>query len=214
MGSRPVLLPPLGKSALCRHFHLPLQSGSARTLQRMAGIPRRKPISCWSSRRVVWCLKLPSPRFDRWLSRRKRNGLTKAGICRKYGFSGGHVLPTRCVRVLLPPVWEISWTERSRGLEMLPCAVLMLLHIATGKRGLDEKCRCYGKVATDTVLKDGVYTSLSGNYIKVETLSMKPLWNQISRVQLSERTPTGMAGEIVAGDHESHKNNAYSHLLR
>ncbi len=190
---------------LCRHFHLPLQSGSARTLQRMARntTPQAYQLLVEQARGLVPEAAITTDLIVGFPGESETDFNESLEFVESIGFSGGHVFTyslregTAAARLGDFVDGKIARSRNAAMRAVLDASSHRYRQAWIGRevQVLWESCDQYGPQGWSL-------HGLSGNYIKVETLSMKPLWNQISRVQLSERTPTGMAGEIVAGDHE------------
>lgn len=185
---------------LCRHLHLPLQSGCAETLRRMA-----RKTSPESFMRLVEMARKAAPEmaittdvivgFPGESETEFRESLA---FVREVGFAGGHVFnysarpgtPAARLPGAVPP--EI---RRRRS--------------ATMREVLQEASRnfaaqFFGQVvevlweSTDGVGPDGWRLhGMTDHALRLSALYGQPLWNEISRVRVTGWTEDGLSGEIV-----------------
>jgi len=188
---------------LCRHFHLPLQSGSARTLKRMA-----RNTTPQAYRRLLDMVRELVPEvavttdlivaFPGESEEDFRESLEYVEAAR---FSGGHIF-TYSLReeTAAARLGDLVETKTARERNRAMRAVLedsawryRCKFLGREAKVLWESCDHYGP--------DGWRLhGLSGNYIRVEAVSARRSWNEISTVRLTEVTQTGMTGVIVAGE--------------
>ncbi len=185
---------------LCRHFHLPLQSGSARILRRMA-----RKTTPQAYRRLVELIRglVPGAAITTDIivgfpGEDEGDFRESLDYVESIGFSGGHVFSyslregTAAARLR---EFVDGRTARARNAAMRAVLDASARSYREGFRGAEmevlwESCDRYGA--------DGWRLhGLTGNYIRVEATSPERMWNQISRVRLMEETGSGMVGELV-----------------
>ncbi len=186
---------------LCRHFHLPLQSGSARTLRRMA-----RKTTPQAYRRLVEMARGLAPGaavtsdiivgFPGESEAEFRESLEYVA---SLDLAGGHVFSyslragTAAARL---PEFVDSQTVRARNAAMRAVVEesarrYRQTQIGAEAQVLWESCDRYGP-------QGWRLHGLTCNYIRVEAVFAERLWNRISRVRLVELGTGGMAGEILA----------------
>jgi threonylcarbamoyladenosine tRNA methylthiotransferase MtaB len=186
---------------LCRHLHLPLQSGSAATLRRMARktTPEsfRKLIE--SARSACPDMAITTDLIVGFPGETENDFLASLEYVRRANFAGGHVFTysarpgTAAARM---PGQVPHETRKRRNAEM--------------RMVLDETARTYRAnflgteqdvlwESTDSFGPEGWRLhGLTGNYLTVLTHSKEKLWNEISRVRLVKDTVQGFQAEIVS----------------
>ena len=183
---------------LCRHFHLALQSGSETVLQRM-----RRSYSLDQYQRTVNLIKEMIPEVAittdimvGFPGESDEEFEQSYSFCQQAGFANIHVFPfsprpeTAAARM---PEQIKDKIKAERNQRML---------------GLSQSCRrrfCEqfsGQTMPvlwekETSPGSGIYSGLTGNYIRVFTRSEKSLNNEITPVKLVEFHNQGMWGELV-----------------
>ncbi len=186
---------------LCRHFHLPLQSGSERTLKRMA----RKTTPA-EYRRLVEMARGMAPgaavTSDIIVG---FPGESEEDFCESLEYvasidlAGGHVFSysrregTAAARL---NDFVDGRTIRARNAAMRAVLEASAQRYRQAQIGAEEQvlweaCDQYGP-------QGWRLHGLTGNYIRVEGIAVERLWNKISRVRLEEARAGGMASEILA----------------
>jgi threonylcarbamoyladenosine tRNA methylthiotransferase MtaB len=185
---------------LCRHLHLPLQSGSAETLRRMAR--KTTPASfdglVAAARAVSPDIAITTDVIVGFPGESEAEFAASLAFVRQMAFAHGHVFTysprpgTAAARMAgqIP-----KDTRKRRSVEMRAVieestaryrqqfigAELDILWEAAGSFG-PEGWRLYG---------------LADNYLRVSAVSPEKMWNQFSRVRLLAETADGLAGEIL-----------------
>jgi threonylcarbamoyladenosine tRNA methylthiotransferase MtaB len=183
---------------LCRHFHLALQSGSEAVLQRM-----RRSYSLDQYQRTVNLIKEKIPEVaittDIMVGFPGENDEEfeqSCSFCQQAGFANIHVFPfsprPETAAARMPGqikdkgkqernqrMLELSRSSRRRFCEQF---LGQTMHV------LWEKETSPGR---------GIYSGLTGNYIRVFAHSEKPLSNEITPVKLVEFHNQGIWGEIA-----------------
>jgi threonylcarbamoyladenosine tRNA methylthiotransferase MtaB len=185
---------------LCPHFHLPLQSGSANILKRMARKTTPQKFSALVAliRSIVPRAAITTDIIVGFPGETEQEFEESLDFVREMDFADGHVFPFS-VRPGTPAAKYtgqiIKSVRKERGARMrevidLSRSNYQIRFIGQNHPVLWES----GKQQEDG---SWLMTGLTGNYLRVETLSSANLWNQISPVRLMEITGRGFLGEIA-----------------
>jgi threonylcarbamoyladenosine tRNA methylthiotransferase MtaB len=186
---------------LCRHFHLALQTGSESVLQRM-----KRSYSLDEYCRTVNLIREEIP--DAAITTDIMVGFPgetdeefeqSYSFCQQAGFASIHVFPfssrpeTAAARM---PGQMKDKVKQERSRRMLELAKDSRLHFCEQFLGqilpvLWEQ---------ETKPGSGMYSGLTGNYIRVFARSKKPLGNDITPAKLAEFHSQGILGEIADED--------------
>ncbi len=185
---------------LCRHLHLPLQSGSASVLRRMA---RRTSPEEYARvvdlvRRAVPDMALTTDIIVGFPGETKAEFIESLDLLDQLKFAAGHVF-TYSPRPGTPaasfPNQVPLNLRKARNAQM---------RAALARSAFFYRQRFLGKYlpvlweSVQGIGTDGwTLSGLTDNYIRVEAPSLKPLWNEISQVHLAEITKEGLRGEIT-----------------
>jgi threonylcarbamoyladenosine tRNA methylthiotransferase MtaB len=185
---------------MCRHLHLPLQSGCAATLKRMV---RKTTPAAYAGLLEVARSHCPDMAittdvivgFPGESEAEFEESLAFVG---KMNFAGGHVFSyslregTAAARMKGMVHGAVIRQRNTRMREVLQQSSLAYRQRYVGSVGsvLWESCDEVG-------VKGWRLHGLTDNYIRVEAYSPTALWNQISRVKLERITPEGMEGVIL-----------------
>jgi len=183
---------------LCGHFHLALQSGSDRVLERMR---RRYSVSSYRQavaliREMVPEAAISTDAMVGFPSETEDDFDKTYRFCEEMGFARIHVFPysprpgTLAAR-LPQPVTEVAKVERSEKM-------LKLAHQSSRKfqeqfLGRDLEVLWEKEVTTGT----SIYSGLTGNYLRVFTQSQEPLTNKLLPVRLVGLYQGGIWGQIT-----------------
>ncbi len=185
---------------LCRHLHLPLQSGCEATLRRMARktTPEAYARLVEPARAVAPDIAITTDLIAGFPGETDEQFAESLAFVRRMEFAAGHVF-TYSAR---------PGTPAARYHDQVPFALRKQRNAAL-REALAESSERYqkrfvGKIldvlweSTDSVGPEGwSLKGLTGNYLRVSAHSPQRLWNEISRVCLDEWTPNGFVGEIV-----------------
>ncbi len=185
---------------LCRHLHLPLQSGCEATLRRMARktTPDAYARLVASARAVAPDIAITTDLIAGFPGETEEQFADSLAFVRGIEFAAGHIF-TYSAR---------PGTPAARYNDQVPFAQRKLRNAAL-RAVLAESAERYqqrfaGQVldvlweSTDLVGPDGWnMQGLTGNYLRVSASAPQRLWNQISHVRLAAWTPEGFQGEIV-----------------
>ncbi len=185
---------------MCRHLHLPLQSGCAATLKRMvrkttpaayAGLLEaarsRCPEIAITTDIIVGFPGESEAEFEESLA-----------FVEQMNFAGGHVFSyslregTAAARMKGMVHGTVIRQRNQRMREVLQKSSLAYRQRFVGSVGnvLWESCDEVG-------VKGWRLHGLTDNYIRVQAYSPTALWNQISRVRLERINPEGVEGVIL-----------------
>ncbi|GAP15166.1 radical SAM methylthiotransferase, MiaB/RimO family [Longilinea arvoryzae] len=184
---------------MCRHLHLPLQSGSAATLQRMA---RKTTPESFS--RLVELARRAAPEmaittdliagFPGETGPEFEEGLR---FVEQMQFAGGHVFAyserpgTPAVR--LPNA--VPYAERrERGARLREA--IARSNLAFRKNQLGKEVTVLWESTDSTGPQGWRLHGLTDHYLKVRAYSPERLWNRFDRVRLTELTEDGLLGVI------------------
>lgn len=185
---------------MCRHLHLPLQSGCAQTLRRMARkiTPEGYAALLEQARVMIPGLAVTTDIIVGFPGESEAEFEASLAFVEAMAFAGGHVFAysprpgTAAARLPghVPP--EVK-KERSRRMrEVLAKASLGFRQAFMGQ---------VVNVLWETVDGKGPQgwrlRGLSDNYIHVEAFAPEPRWNEIHSVRLIEISSQGMMGQIL-----------------
>jgi threonylcarbamoyladenosine tRNA methylthiotransferase MtaB len=185
---------------LCRHLHLPLQSGSAAVLKRM----RRKITPSYfaklvhSARSLIPEVAITTDVIVGFPGETQAEFDETVDFVKSMNFSGGHVFTysprtgTPAARMKNQVPYEKRKERNSQLREVLAAAEY------------SYKSRFIGK--TMTVLWEAAakgsgsnfqMEGLTGNYLRVTAKAPTPRWNELDEVELNSLGDTGIEGKIV-----------------
>lgn len=186
-------------SRLCRHLHLPLQSGSASTLRRMA-----RKTTPESFRSLVDAAREASPQMAvttdvivGFPGETEEQFEESLEYVRQMRFAHGHVFTysprpgTAAARMPEQVPLEI---RKQRNAQMR--AVLTASTAAYRKQFLGEEMDVLWETTNAFGPQGWHLHGLTDNYLTVMAFSPDKLWNQISRVRLMSELETSLQGEI------------------
>ncbi|GIV64944.1 MAG: tRNA (N(6)-L-threonylcarbamoyladenosine(37)-C(2))-methylthiotransferase MtaB [Bellilinea sp.] len=185
---------------MCRHLHLPLQSGSAATLKRM--VRKTTPTAfarlLESARAICPEMAITTDIIVGFPGESESEFEESLAFVQQMNFAGGHVFSfskregTAAARMKGTLHGSVIRERNARMREVLRQSSLTYRQKFLGSLAgvLWESC--------DEVGRQGWRLhGLTDHYIRVEACSPQPLWNQISRVRLVQVTDEGMHGEIL-----------------
>ncbi len=186
---------------LCRHLHLPLQSGSANVLRHMAR--RTTPASfaalVESARRLIPEVAITTDVIVGFPGETETEFTETLDFVRAMDFAGGHVFTysrrpgTAAARMKNQIRGDVA-RERSARLRQ----VLAQSAAAYRRRFLGQTMTVLWE-ATDRLNDSGWrMEGLTDNYLRVTALAPEPRWNRFDRVRLTGEGEDGLTGEIVA----------------
>ncbi|HEY9076803.1 MAG TPA: tRNA (N(6)-L-threonylcarbamoyladenosine(37)-C(2))-methylthiotransferase MtaB [Anaerolineaceae bacterium] len=185
---------------VCRHLHLPLQSGSGATLKRMARqiTPEAYARTVSDLRSAVPDIALTTDILVGFPGETDQEFQDTLAFIREMKFTGGHVFTysprpgTAAVKLpgVVPPK-----VRKERN------AVVREVLADLSERYWRQQVNTVTEVLWETAREDmpGSWTceGLTGTYIRVTAKTPKNLWNNISQVRLTSLTQGGMIGEVL-----------------
>ena len=190
----------LSEDRFCRHLHLPLQSGSAYILRRMARrmTPGRFAGLVERLRRACAEVAITTDVIVGFPGEGESEFAETLAFVERMEFAGGHVFtfsprPGTAAAGFSDPVPLPARKERNA-----------ILRAALAESGLRYRQRFIG--TTRFVLWESsipstgegwVLEGLTDNYLRVSAHSRQRLWNQLSAVRLEQATEGGLLGQIV-----------------
>jgi threonylcarbamoyladenosine tRNA methylthiotransferase MtaB len=184
---------------LCRHLHLPLQSGCAATLRRMARktTPESFAALLESACRLIPEVAITTDVITGFPGESDAEFEESLDFVRQMDFAGGHVF-TYSAR---------PGTAAARMPDQTPIAIRkqrnarMQLAFAEASRSYQDRfinrvLPVLWESATALGAQGWEMSGLTGNYLRVRSTTPSRLWNQITPVRLSERRPDGLFGLI------------------
>lgn len=188
-------------SRLCRHLHLPLQSGSATTLRRMARKTNPTAFTELVNAARFACpdMAITTDLIAGFPGETDQEFHETMDFVKEMNFAGGHVFtysprPGTAAAVMPEQVPFNLRKERNAQLRAL-----------LSESSLAYQCRFKG--STQSVLWESAIPSISShwhlrgltdNYLKVSARSKENLWNQITPVEITSFVDGEIEGQIVA----------------
>lgn len=185
---------------LCRHIHLPLQSGCNSTLRRMA-----RRTTQHSYRQLVENIRNTSPDISittdiivGFPGETDEEFLESMAFVRSLDFSGGHVFTYSerpgTIAASMPNQILLS-IRKKRNAEMRD------LFLRSSQRYKQQFIGKTMEILWESAVNilDGNFqlTGLTDNYLRVKAINKENLWNQISNVLLAEVDGDTMIGSII-----------------
>ena len=185
---------------LCRHLHLPLQSGCAATLRRMARktTPEAFASLLASARLAIPSVAITTDIMAGFPGEDETEFAESLAFVRAMHFAAGHVFTFS----------ERPGTAAVRLPDQVPHPVRKL-RSAQMRQVLAESAAAYRARfvgCTLPVLWESTHglgpqgwelSGLTDNYLRVTAQSPKPLWNRITEVTLSGMTEDGLQGQLT-----------------
>jgi threonylcarbamoyladenosine tRNA methylthiotransferase MtaB len=182
---------------LCRHMHLPLQSGCDSTLRRMARKTTPETFAALVSDARSACadMAVTTDVIVGFPGESEAEFADSLAFVQAMNFAGGHVFNysirpgTAAARMPGQVALEVR-KERSRKMR----EVLQAAEMAYYQRFLESTAAVLWE-STSTLGPDGWHLhGLSDNYLRVTAVSPQRLWNEISQVRLN-----GLIGDEISG---------------
>jgi threonylcarbamoyladenosine tRNA methylthiotransferase MtaB len=184
---------------LCPHLHLPLQSGSAATLHRMARkiTPQAFDSLVAAARRIIPGVAITTDVIAGFPGESETEFDETLTFVEQMGFAGGHVFNysarTGTAAACMPDqVPAQLGKDRSAHLRQV---------FARSARQYQQSCLGQTRpVLWEHVVQSGEtawqMSGLTNNYLRVVTLSSQNLWNHITPFHLEEITARGLIGHL------------------
>ena len=185
---------------ICPHLHLPLQSGCETTLKRM----RRKTSPnifrelVSSARSVVPEIAITTDVIVGFPGETENEFLESMQFVKDMNFAGGHVFRYSPRQGTLAASFD-NQIEKNQKKERASIAQNIFQNSSKEYRQsfINREIPVLWEASSKRVGDNWKIEGLTGNYIKVTTISSELRWNTISHVKLTELTDEGMSGIIV-----------------
>jgi threonylcarbamoyladenosine tRNA methylthiotransferase MtaB len=188
---------------LCRHLHLPLQSGCAATLRRMARktTPQSFAELIEAAKAAIPGVAITTDVITGFPGESQAEFEESLAFVRRMGFAGGHVF-TYSAR---------AGTAAARMEDQVPHPVRKQrnarMRAVLGESAAAYQAGFFGETLavlweSATSLGPGGWelSGLTDNYLRVHAKAPRQLWNQLTPVQLIGATNGSLRGEIVDGN--------------
>ncbi|MGB7876047.1 MAG: MiaB/RimO family radical SAM methylthiotransferase [Anaerolineales bacterium] len=185
---------------LCQHLHLPLQSGCAATLKRMAR--KTTPASfrdlVTAARQIMPDAAITTDVIAGFPGETDEEFAESLAFIREMDFAGGHAFtysarPGTGAARLGGQVRHEVRKERN--------AVLRDVFEEGGKsyrqRFIGQKLSVLWESVTEMNGQGWQMEGLTGNYLRVRALAPQPMWNQVSLVELQNSDDNGIYGQLL-----------------
>jgi len=185
---------------LCRHLHLPLQSGCAATLRRMARktTPTLFAELVVTARAAIPGVAITTDIITGFPGESEVEFQESLAFVRAMCFSGGHVFTYSArpgtIAARLPDQTPHA-LSKARNAQMRQALADAAQAYQAGLIG--QALPALWESATDLGSSGWRMSGLTDNYLRVVVHSTENLWNQITRVRLSALTPDGLSGQII-----------------
>ena len=186
---------------LCRHLHLPLQSGSAGVLRRMARktTPDSYASLVIAARSACPDIAITTDLIAGFPGETDKEFIETMDFVHQVSFAGGHVFtysarPGTSAANMPDQIPFPLRKERNARLRML----LADSGLAYQQRFIDQTLQVLWESVTAMDSKSWHLSGLTDNYLRVNTHAPRQLWNQITPVHLTGIGDNGLVGEIPA----------------
>ncbi|MCS6908503.1 MAG: radical SAM protein, partial [Anaerolineales bacterium] len=184
---------------LCRHLHLPLQSGCAETLRRMARktTPQGFARLVEAARSLIPGVAITTDIIVGFPGEDENEFAQSLAFIERMAFAGGHVFPfsprpgTAAARLS----GQVPVSIRKRRGEQVR-NVLAASACAFRKQFLGQKVEVLWEAAENAFPQGWLMSGLSDNYLRVKAFSSQPLINQIHQVHLTTLLSEDLLGEL------------------
>lgn len=184
---------------LCRHLHLPLQSGSAQTLRRMARktTPESFAALVTAARAAIPGVAITTDIITGFPGETEAEFVESLAFVEALNFAGGHVFTysarngTAAAR--MPGQIPVA-IRKSRNAQMR--SVLASASLAYQSKFIGHVLPVLWESATKLGPQDWLMSGLTDNYLRVTAQAPRQLWNQVVPVRLTSLSDTGLQGKI------------------
>jgi threonylcarbamoyladenosine tRNA methylthiotransferase MtaB len=188
---------------LCRHLHLPLQSGCTETLRRMARktTPRSFRALVDAARAVVPEMAITTDMIAGFPGETEAEFEASLDFIRQISFAGGHVFtysarPETAAARMPGQVPHRLRKQRNARLRKIFAASALDYQF----RFLGETLAVLWESTTGMGPDHWQLSGLTDNYLRVNARAPRDLWNQITPVELHAIQGNGIQGQIVFPD--------------
>lgn len=185
---------------LCRHLHLPLQSGSATVLRRMARktTPESFALLVAQARKAAPEMAITTDLIAGFPGETEAEFAEGLRFIEEIQFAGGHVFPyserpgTPAVRLPGAVPFAVRKQRAARLREALAGSAQLFR-----QRQLGREVTVLWESTDSTGPQGWRLHGLTGHYLKVSAYSPVRRWNQFNRVRLTELSEDGLLGTIL-----------------
>ena len=184
-------------SRLCRHLHLPLQSGSATVLRRMARktTPREYANLVASARAAVAGIAITTDVITGFPGESETEFMESLAFIREMGFAGGHVFAFSARDGTAADRMPEQVTHPLRKQRSARVRTLLAESSAAYRKNfLGQVLPVLWESASAVGPHGWELSGLTGNYLRVKAQAPHNKWNMITPVRL-----TGMNGKVLYG---------------
>ena len=186
---------------LCRHLHLPLQSGSASVLRRMARkvTPQAYEKLITAARAHIPDLAITTDLIAGFPGESEEEFQETVDFVSKMEFAGLHVFtysarPGTAAAKMPDQVHNFTRKERSAVLRQLGTQAAETFYKAHLGQQVDV---LWENIQHQEHTGQWLATGLTDNYLKVHALAAQPVWNQITKTRLKSIENNSLRGEII-----------------
>jgi threonylcarbamoyladenosine tRNA methylthiotransferase MtaB len=185
---------------LCRHFHLPLQSGAAATLKRMARkiSPEDYQSLVHMIHRMIPDAAITTDILVGFPGESEEGFAESLAFVKEMHFAAGHVFsfsprPGTAAARMDGQVHPRIRKERSLQMRQ----VLEQSSLEFRRQFIGKEMQVLWETSNGLDQNSWQLHGLTDNYLHVNTVSPELRWNKIDRVILSELTENGLTGQII-----------------
>ncbi len=186
---------------LCQHLHLPLQSGCAATLKRMARktTPASFRYLVAAARQIMPDVAITTDVIAGFPGETDEEFAESLAFIREMNFAGGHAFTysarpgTGAARLGGQVRHEVRKERNAILRETFEEGAK-----AYRQRFLGQETSVLWELVTQMNGQGWQMEGLTGNYLRVQAIALQPLWNEISNVTLQSLTQEKISGKIVS----------------
>ena len=190
---------------MCRHLHLPLQSGSATILKRMARniTPASYALLVNKTRHVAPQIAITTDVIVGFPGEGEREFQESFDFIKPIKFSGGHVF-TYSSRSGTPAAKYDAGVSKAVAKDRSRIIREEFLQASSKYRDIfiGEKMTVLWEKATQEKTNGWLLEGLTDNYIRVLALSPHKIWNEFSRVKITGSDENSLVGEILNAEQQ------------
>jgi threonylcarbamoyladenosine tRNA methylthiotransferase MtaB len=191
---------------LCRHLHLPLQSGCAATLRRMARkiTPESFTALVESARRQIPGVAITTDVITGFPGETGQEFDESLAFIESMEFAGGHVFTysaregTAASRMPSQVPVSVRKERNARVRAALLASADRYRHFFVG-----QELPVLWESITGSGPDGWQVSGLTGNYLRITATATDNLWNTITPVRLERVTSDGLDGRILTGDNHA-----------
>jgi threonylcarbamoyladenosine tRNA methylthiotransferase MtaB len=185
---------------MCRHLHLPLQSGSGATLRRMARkvTPESFANLIEMARQASPAMAITTDVIVGFPGETEAEFSESLEFVRQMAFAGGHVFcysPRPGTPAARYPNQVPAKAAKERSAAMR--AVLASSAHAFRQRFIGQRMEVLWEGASSFTAQGWLLEGLTDNYLRVTAWSRENCWNELSQVELKEVQENGLFGVIL-----------------